>query len=103
MPLYHIVLFRLKPTVTVETLEEFKSSARAMVSKVPGLIKLEINRPLPDTAYRSQGFNMGLVAILEKAEDLPGYTTHPAHSRVHELRESVADGESLAYDLEFPA
>ncbi|OTB17019.1 hypothetical protein K445DRAFT_316530 [Daldinia sp. EC12] len=74
-----------------------------MVSQVPGLLKLDMNSPLPNTAYRSQGYNMGIVAVLEKAEDLPGYTTHPAHSRVHELRSEVCEGESLAFDLEFPA
>lgn len=31
------------------------------------------------TAHRAQGFDMGLLAILEKKEDLPVYAEHPAH------------------------
>lgn len=28
---------------------------------------------------RAKGFNMGLVAVLEKAEDVATYAVHPAH------------------------
>ena len=31
------------------------------------------------TAARAKGFDMGLVAIMEKPEDLQGYATHPDH------------------------
>ncbi|KIW37909.1 uncharacterized protein PV06_09888 [Exophiala oligosperma] len=50
-----------------------------MVGKVPGLIKMESNTPHPSTAHRGQGFNMGLVATLEKADDIKVYADHPAH------------------------
>lgn len=50
-----------------------------MVGQIPGLLKLEANAPLASTAHRSQGYNMGLVAILEKAEDVKVYAEHPAH------------------------
>ncbi len=50
-----------------------------MVCKVPGLMKLDANTPLASTASRGQGFNMGLVAVLEKADDVKVYAEHPAH------------------------
>jgi hypothetical protein len=50
-----------------------------MVGQVPGLTKLEVNTPLASTAHRGQGFNMGLVAVLEKADDVKVYAEHPAH------------------------
>lgn len=50
-----------------------------MVGKIPGLRKLDVNTPLPSTAARGQGFNMGLVAILDKADDVKVYAEHPAH------------------------
>ncbi|KAI1642846.1 uncharacterized protein F4817DRAFT_277780 [Daldinia loculata] len=103
MPLYHIVLFRLKPSTPVESLNEFKRRAAAMVSQVPGLLRIDINSPWPDTAHRSRGYNMGLVAVLEKAEDIAGYATHPAHLYTHELRNEICEDDTLAYDLEFPA
>ncbi|KAI8957734.1 hypothetical protein F5Y11DRAFT_352217 [Daldinia sp. FL1419] len=77
-----------------------------MVSQIPGLLRIDVNSPLPDTAYRSKGYNMGVVAVLEKAEDIKGYITHLAHQAVHKLRMEICEpGEesTLAYDLEFPA
>jgi hypothetical protein len=50
-----------------------------MVGQIPGLLKLEVNKPLSSTAHRGQGFDMGLVAILEKADDVKVYAEHPAH------------------------
>ncbi|KIW37910.1 uncharacterized protein PV06_09889 [Exophiala oligosperma] len=40
---------------------------------------MESNTPHPSTAHRGQGFNMGLVATLEKADDIKVYADHPAH------------------------
>lgn len=50
-----------------------------MVGQIPGLLKLEANAPLASTASRGKGFNMGLVAVLEKADDVGVYAEHPAH------------------------
>ena len=50
-----------------------------MVGQVPGLSKLEVNTPLASTASRGQGFNMGIVATLDKAETVKVYAEHPAH------------------------
>jgi hypothetical protein len=57
----------------------FITSAKGMVGQIPGLLKLESNAPLPSTASRGKGFNMGLVAVLEKADDVKVYAEHPAH------------------------
>jgi Stress responsive A/B Barrel Domain len=50
-----------------------------MTGKIPGLRKVETNTPLTSTAHRSKGFNMGLVAVLEKEGDIKVYAEHPAH------------------------
>lgn len=50
-----------------------------MVGKIPGLQKLDLNPPDPSTAHRSQGFDMGLVAILDKPETIKSYAEHPEH------------------------
>ncbi|KAI1212606.1 uncharacterized protein F4807DRAFT_457404 [Annulohypoxylon truncatum] len=102
MPVYHIVLIRLKPGVTPELLDEFTTRAKAMANQVPGLTKIDVGPPLPITADRSKGFDMAVVGVLEKKEDITVYATHPAHMRAHELREQLCE-ETLVYDLEFPA
>ncbi|KAL4873732.1 hypothetical protein BDV12DRAFT_159502 [Aspergillus spectabilis] len=100
MPVYHIVLFRLKQGVTPTQLQHWSSVAQSMVGKIPGLISLKAGQPLPISIPRAKGFDMGLVAVLEKPEDLAGYAVHPAHLEVHKLREELCE-DTLAYDLEF--
>jgi len=100
MPVYHVVLFRLKEGVTQEQLDTWAEVAKGMVGKIPGLISLEANKPLPISVPRAQGYNMGLVAVLEKKEDVATYAVHPAHLEVHKFREELTE-ETLAYDLEF--
>ena len=73
------VLFKLKPEVTTAQVEEWNAAARGMVGKIPGLVKFDVGGPLPSTAHRGQGYNMGLVAILEKPEDVKVYAEHPEH------------------------
>ncbi|KAI1408081.1 hypothetical protein F5Y13DRAFT_173310 [Hypoxylon sp. FL1857] len=101
MAIYHIVLFRLKPSVNQELLDEFIKRGTAMASQIPGVLKTSVGPPLAATANRSKGFDMAFVAILEKPEDLTAYETHPAHLHAQELREQICD-DALAYDLEFP-
>jgi hypothetical protein len=50
-----------------------------MVGKVPGLQRLDINHPDPSTAHRTQGYDMGLVAVLDKPETIKTYAEHPEH------------------------
>lgn len=73
------VLFELKPGVTSEVLSEWKKLAQSMVGQIPGLIRVDLNPPHPSTAHRSLGYDMGLVAILDKPETLKVYAEHPAH------------------------
>lgn len=47
--------------------------------KLQGLQKIDMGPPIPATAARAKGFDMGLIAILDKPEDLKGYAEHPAH------------------------
>ena len=65
--------------MTPSQISEFVTVAKGMVGKVPGLRKLEANTPHISTAHRGQGFNMGIVAVLDKGEDIKVYAEHPAH------------------------
>jgi len=100
MAIYHIVLFKLKPGVSPGQVTELTRRAQAMVGKVPGLRRIDLNGPLASTAARGQGFNMGLVAILDKADDVKVYADHPAHQEVQEVRLEICD-DTIAFDLEY--
>ncbi|EIT77615.1 unnamed protein product [Aspergillus oryzae] len=79
MPVYHIVLFRLKQGVTPAQLANWTKISQAMVGQIPGLRSLKTNPPLPISVPRAKGFDMGLVAVLDKKEDVAVYAAHPAH------------------------
>ena len=59
--------------------QEFKQTAKDLVGKIPGLQRLDVGSPHVSTAHRSQGYNMGLVAILDKPETIKVYAEHPEH------------------------
>lgn len=46
-----------------------------------GLKHVDVGAPLPSTAEKAKGFDVSLVAILEKPEDALVYAEHPAHER----------------------
>lgn len=73
------VLFRLKQGVTPAQITTWTNTAQAMVGKIPGLISLKANQPLPICVPRAKGFDMGLVAVLESPQHVEGYAVHPAH------------------------
>lgn len=46
-----------------------------------GLIKIEFGPPLESTAARAKGYNAGLIAVLEKPDDVKVYAEHPVHQK----------------------
>lgn len=44
-----------------------------------GLISLEVGPPLLESEDRSQGFDLGWVAVLESVADIQLYADHPEH------------------------
>ena len=48
---------------------------------MPGLTRLDVAPPLPSTASRGKGYDLGLVAMLEKPEDVKVYAEHPEHQK----------------------
>ncbi|KAJ6022864.1 uncharacterized protein N7446_013217 [Penicillium canescens] len=100
MPVYHVVLFRLKPGVTPAQIGAWREICQGMVGKIPGLLSIQSGPPLPISLPRAKGFDMGIVAVLETPEHVTTYAVHPAHLEVHKMREELCD-DTLAYDLEF--
>ncbi|KAL3458181.1 hypothetical protein BJX64DRAFT_292442 [Aspergillus heterothallicus] len=102
MPVYHIALFKLKPTADPKRVRRWQELASAMVGQVPGLLDLQAAPPVDFTAHMSKGFDMGVVALVDYTESLATFFTHPSHTEVHELYLEVCeDGSTLAYDIEF--
>ncbi|KAF3392117.1 hypothetical protein DPV78_010372 [Talaromyces pinophilus] len=100
MPVYHIVLFHLKPEVTDTQISEWSSMAKSQLGQVPGLISIEANKPLPVSVSRTKGYDMALVAVLEGPEFVEGYAKFAAQSQAQTFREQLFD-DTIAYDLQF--
>ncbi|KAH8176575.1 stress responsive a/B barrel domain-containing protein [Sarocladium implicatum] len=101
MAIYHIVLFKLKPGTPAEVIDKMRAAGNAMLGVVPGLRSFHLGPPLASTAHRAQGYDMGLVTVLDTEEQVLAYATHPAHLVLHNIRIEVCT-ETLAYDLEVP-
>ncbi len=72
----HIILWKLKDEHnTPEVKQGIKQNLEALVGVVPGLLELQIQtESLP-----SSNADVMLYSVLENAEALTGYATHPAH------------------------
>lgn len=58
-----------------------QAAGQAMIGVVPGLQSFVLGPPLASTAERAQGFDMGLIAVLETEEQVLSYAGHPAHQK----------------------
>ncbi|KIY01119.1 uncharacterized protein Z520_02671 [Fonsecaea multimorphosa CBS 102226] len=81
MGVYHIVLFRLKPVYDKTLFNYWKEQVHGLVGIVPGLRYVDVGAPLPATAEKAKGFDVSLVAVLDKEEDALVYAEHPAHEK----------------------
>lgn len=53
---------------------------------------------LASTAHRAQGFDMGLMTVMETEADVLAYAPHPAHQKVHGIREALCT-DTIVYDM----
>ncbi|PMD49032.1 stress responsive A/B barrel domain protein [Hyaloscypha variabilis F] len=97
MPVVRIILFKTKAGATEEQKNAFIDGSKALRGVVPGLLSLEIG-PSIDMA-RAKGYDMGIVLVLESPAHIKIFAEHPAHLRLHDMREAISE-DSLAFMLE---
>ncbi len=75
----HIILWKLKDEHNTPLVKQgIQQNLEALVGVVPGLLELQIQtESLP-----SSNADVMLYSVLENAEALAGYATHPAHVHV---------------------
>ncbi|KAJ6103566.1 hypothetical protein N7486_003788 [Penicillium sp. IBT 16267x] len=98
MPVYRIILFRLKPHATEAQKSAFFEESHKLKGVIPGIVSLELG-PAMDMA-RTKGFDYGIVLCLEGPEYLDIFAKHPAHLKLHDIREEMCD-DSLAFNIQF--
>lgn len=50
-------------------------------TRYAGLRYVDVSKPLPETADRTSGYDVSLVAVLDEAKDALVYAHHPAHEK----------------------
>ncbi|QKX62377.1 uncharacterized protein TRUGW13939_09536 [Talaromyces rugulosus] len=100
MAIYHVVLFKLKDGVSNDQLKELVATAKGLIGRVPGLTSLEANKPLPSSAAAAQGYNAGIVAVLEDEAALAAYNEKSNGATAQKWREELVDS-TLVYDLSY--
>ena len=95
----HIVLFRLKRTLTPEerldTMKTVKTRLEALVGVVPNLESLTVSFDC-----NKHDYDLCLEAELPTLDAVAAYRDHPAHRKVQEYIHSVIEGRA-AVDFEF--
>ncbi len=73
-------LYKKKEDATPAQMTEFTQAAQKMVGQVPGLLSLDSGMGAGYITERfGQGWDMGVVIVFSKMEDLMVYEKHPAH------------------------
>lgn len=73
------MLLKLKPGVTDDQVSEIANIGKGLVGIVDGLQRIELGPPAGITAKMAKGFDLGLLAILDKEEQILPYLRHPEH------------------------
>lgn len=94
--LSHIVLIRLKDTVSERQTEEFLETARAMLGSIPAVRKLRVGRGLGVKAETDHP--LALLMEFEDEKALESYQVHPSHRRFVEEVVGPIQDEKKVYD-----
>ncbi len=96
--LKHIVMFKKKADTDEATLAEIMRRLEALEGQIPGLHELRCHRGLPSD--RPVVYTFLLDSTLERADQLPGYLSHPAHVAVNEWMSPFLESRAVIdYEL----
>lgn len=76
----HIVMWNLKEENKEANALEIKRALEALNGRIPGLIKLTVNR-----GYNEKGFDLCLYSEFETRQDVLDYRDHPLHKACQQI------------------
>ena len=89
----HVILWKLRDELSAEEKQTVKQGIKegleGLIGQVPGLVEVKVHI---DGRLDSSNVDVMLDSVLESAEALRGYATHPAHV-------AVADGKVRPYTI----
>lgn len=95
---HHIVLFKLKPEVTPEKLEEMIMNTRIQLLKIPEVLSIKCGKRIDPT----NAWPFFLAVDLESMEKLQMYREDPVHVKFVEevIKPNTTDRLGLDYEME---
>jgi hypothetical protein len=94
----HLVLFKIKRSVTTEKITELFSQLAQLQQLIPGITYFA-GGPYSSPEGLNQGYTHGFLMTFESAEARNAYLPHPEHERVKDALLACIDG-ALAFDFE---
>ena len=89
-----VILFRLKPGISLDRVRGARESLQALVETMPGVAQLSVTHNL---ATDRQGFNLALFSLFESRNACDIFLRHPEYQRVWDEELSpVIDGHVMA-------
>lgn len=79
----HVVLFRIKASISEEQMHEASVELRKMKDGIPGIVDLSSGIDM-NSEKKNHGYRLGLVVRLQDASALDAYQAHPHHRAVVE-------------------
>jgi len=95
---HHLVLFKLRPDSTDETVEEMMRQTRMQLLKIPEVLRVNCGKPID----ASNEWNFFLSVDVESLDRLEVYASHPIHVKFVEevIRPNIVERLALDYEME---
>ncbi|MHC5065494.1 MAG: Dabb family protein [Planctomycetota bacterium] len=94
MAFHHVVLFRLRPGVTLDQVRAARESLSGLIETLPGVLHFVVTDNL---AKRNGGFTMALFSSFENRQAFEIFNRHPEFQRVWgELLDPVVEESMVA-------
>ena len=71
---------------------------RLLLTQISGLQSFNMGPVLGSTAHRAQGYDYGIMTVMDTEADVLAYAPHPAHQKVHKIREALCT-ETIVFDM----
>lgn len=78
---HHVMLFRLRPGVTLNRVREAREQLQQLVETLPGVLFFDVTDNLSD---HNGGFTMALFSAFEDRRAFDIFSRHPEWRRVHD-------------------
>lgn len=95
-PVFHIALIDLKEGVTPQQIEDFITVSQALISNIPGVLEVSINKKALDNRdIHIKDYDLGVVVKWENIETGKVYGPHILHQTWYKLHKPLIESIKL--------